>query len=219
MNSDFSKYLYKYFSINGNIALPGLGVLSLIRIPSTNDFANKVLYSPVFRFHFEPTDEASDESLNVYLKSQLNISDNELDELYRTFSVQANQLLQSNGKVEWEGVGSFSLNGAKKVEFIPLNELEILSGKLGYEHVVREIYSHDVLTGDKLQSSDDLHQYFVDQRKGQAWQRWKIASVFLISIAATSIVIRFFLGSFSFLDARYDPVHAKHAISTYTLQK
>ncbi|MEY3159240.1 MAG: hypothetical protein RLZZ49_720, partial [Bacteroidota bacterium] len=117
------------------------------------------------------------------------------------------------------GVGSFSLNEAKKVEFITQDELETLSGKLGYEHVVREIYSHDVLTGDKLQSSDDLHQYFVDQRKGQAWQRWKIASVFLISIAATSIVIRFFLGSFSFLDARYDPVHAKHAISTYTLQK
>jgi hypothetical protein len=219
MNSEFSQYLYKYFSINGSIALPGLGMLSLIRVPSTNDFANKVFYSPIFRFHFEQSIETTDELLNIYLKSRLNISDKELDKLYEDFSIQSNQQLEANGKVEWEGIGFFSYNDAKKIEFTPHQEIESLSDKIAYEHVVREAYSHDVLTGDKMQTSDELHQYFEDQRRGAAWQGWKIASVVFISIAVASIVVRFFLGNFSMLDARYDHVPLHETETTYTLIK
>lgn len=219
MNSEFSQSLYKYFSLKGEISLPGLGVLSLIRVPSTNDFANKLFYSPVFRFHFEQTSEYGDESRNAYLRSQLNIGDGELDQMCNSFSLHVAEQLELNGRVEWEGIGFFSLNDAKRIEFFPRKELESFTGKIPYEHVVRETYSHDVLTGDRMQTSEDLHQYFEDQRRGIAWPEWKIASVVLISIAAAVITARFFMGNFSFSDARYNRVNANETSITYTLKK
>lgn len=219
MNSEFSQSLYKYFSLKGEIGLPGLGVLSLIRVPSTNDFANKLFYSPVFRFHFEQTSEFADESRNAYLQSQLNIGEGEVDQLCNSFSHHVAEQLELNGRVEWEGIGFFVLNDAKRIDFVPQKELESFSGKIPYEHVVRESYSHDVLTGDRMQTSDDLHQYFEDQRRGMAWQEWQIASLVLVSIAAVAIITRFFLGNFSVLDGRYDRVNANETSITYTLNK
>lgn len=219
MNSEFSRNLYKYFSLKGEIGLPGLGVLSLIRVPSTNDFANKLFYSPVFRFHFEQTPEYADASRNAYLRSQLNIGEDELEQMCNAFSLHVSEQLELNGRVEWEGIGLFVLNDAKRIEFVPQKEGDSFSGKIPYEHVVRESYSHDVLTGDRMQTSDELHQYFEDQRKGIAWQAWKTASLVLISIAAVIITARFFMGNFSVLDARYDQVHANDPSVSYTLKK
>lgn len=219
MNSEFSRNLYKYFSLKGEIGLPGLGVLSLIRVPSTNDFANKLFYSPVFRFHFEQTTEYADVSRNAYLRSKLNIGDGELEQMCNSFSHHVAEQLELNGRVEWEGIGFFALNDAKRIEFFPLKELESFTGKIPYEHVVRESYSHDVLTGDRMQTSEDLHQYFEDQRRSIAWPEWKIASVVLISIAAAVITARFFLGNFSFLDARYNRLETSESAITYSLKK
>ena len=217
MQLEISKWLYKYFSLNGSVAIPGLGVLSLIRVPSTNDFANKLFYPPMYRYRFEHIPEITDAAMFSYLKTNLQLSDDELEKRLSTFSQELIDQLTKLGEIDWEGVGTFQ-NQNNELVFIPLNNTTYLD-EIKYEHVVRESYSHDVLTGDRIQTSDDLHAYFEEKKSNKFWDEWKLFSTIILVLSIALIIIRVTIGHFSILDSRYDRVVPKQSGSTYTLIK
>jgi hypothetical protein len=217
MQLEISKWLYKYFSLNGSVAIPGLGILSLIRVPSTNDFANKLFYPPMYRYRFEHIPEISDEAMFSYLKTNLELTDDDLEQKLALFSQELTDHLNKLGEIDWEGVGSFQ-NKNNEVVFVPFNNTTYLD-EIKYEHVVRETYSHDVLTGDRVQTSEDLHAYFEEQKSNKIWDRWKLFSMVILVISIALIIVRATYGNFSLLDARYDRVIPKQAGATYTLIK
>ena len=218
MQLDISKWLYKYFSLNGSVAIPGLGVLSLIRVPSTNDFANKLFYPPIYRYRFDHSPEITDEGMLSYLKIKLHLTDEQLNQQLAEFSDEICNRLVKLGEIDWEGVGTFR-NINNEIVFVPSKNDSVFLNEIKYEHVVRDSYSHDVLTGDRVQSSEDLQAYFEEQRSNTMGDRWKLFSIIIFVISLALLVIRFMMGSFSILDSRYDRVIPKQALSTYTLNK
>lgn len=217
MQLEISKWLYKYFSLNGSVVIPGLGMITLIRVPSTNDFANKLFYPPMYRYRFEYNPDMTDAALSNYLKTNLQLADDELEERLTNFSHQLCDHLNTIGEIDWEGVGSFQ-NRNNEIVFVPLNSTTYLD-EIKYEHVIRESYSHDVLTGDRVQTSEDLHAYFEEQKSNKKWSGWKLFSMMILVFSIALITLRIAIGNFSFLDARYDRVVPKQAGVTYSLIK
>ncbi len=218
MQAELSKWLSKYFSLHGKVNLPGLGVLTVVRIPSTNDFANKLFYPPLYRFRFENNLTAPDESMLQYLTKKLQISNEQLHELLSGFADEMHAQLENHGKLEWEGIGKFTTNENKVVQFTPSeNQLAFLE-EVKYEHVIRDQFSHDVLTGDKIQTSEELHTYFEEQKRRKFLSEWKIASLVFLVLFVGLLVARFMSGNFSVLEPRQDRIHPKDAASTYVLK-
>lgn len=218
MQLQLSKWLYKYFSLNGYVTIPGLGNLSLIRVPSTNDFANKLFYPPMYRYRFEYAPDTMDEALLSYLQTNLDLTEEQLQQSLSEFSREINNSLKKLGKIDWEGVGSFQLNNDEVVFAASKNDTAYL-GEIKYEHVVRETYSHDVLTGDRVQSSEDLQAYFEEQKSRKIGEKWKIFSIITLMISIALLVMRFMMGNFSLFDSRYNRVIPTEAESTYSLNK
>jgi hypothetical protein len=218
MQAELSKWLSKYFSLHGKVNLPGLGVLSVVRIPSTNDFANKLFYPPLYRFRFENNLTAPEESLMQYLKKKLSLSNEQLHELLSKFADDMLAQLNNHGKLEWEGIGRFSMDEMNVVQFTPSDNQRGFLEEVKYEHVIRDQFTHDVLTGDKIQSSDELHTYFEEQRRRKFLSQWKIASLVFLLLFIGLLIARFMLGNFSILESRHDRIHPKDAASTYVLK-
>ena len=213
----FRSWLYKYFSLNGSVAIPGLGILSLIRVPSTNDFANKLFYPPIYRYRFEYSPEITDEAMFSYSKTNLQLSDEDLEKKLVAFSQEVKDHLSTLGEIDWEGVGTFQ-NKSNEVVFIPISNSTYLD-EIKYEHVIRESFSHDVLTGDRVQTSEDLQAYFEEQKSNKIWDGWKLFSVVVLVISIALIIVRLTFGNFSLMDERYDRISPMQTGTTYTLIK
>lgn len=214
MQLEISKWLYKYFSLNGSVVIPGLGIITLIRVPSTNDFANKLFYPPMYRYRFEYSPETTDAAMFSYLKSNLHLTDDELEQRLTNFSHELCDNLNKLGEIDWEGVGSFRSQN-NEIVFVPLKSTTYLD-EIRYEHVIRESYSHDVLTGDRVQTSEDLHAYFEEQKSIKKWVSWKLFSIITLLFSIALITFRVMIGNFSLLDAKYGRVVQKQAGATYT---
>ncbi len=218
MQLDLSKWLLKYFSLNGSVTVPGLGKLTLVRVPSTNDFANKLFYPPLYRYRFESNSADLDEGVLRYLKFNLQVSDEQLEQLIHVFTNEVGTLLAQTGEIHWEGLGLFQqINN--EIVFTPSNTEVALLDEVKYEHVVRDTYSHEVLTGDRIQQSEDLQAYFEDQKSTQSIEHWKIFSLVIVLLTVALLVARFMQGDFHPTDSRVDRIKFKQESSTYNLIK
>jgi nucleoid DNA-binding protein len=169
--------------------------------------------------HFEYLLDASDENLNIYLKNELKIGDDELERMILNFTETVQKDLEQNGTLVWEGIGRFDLTANNQVQFIAEKEQDVYLSPIQYEHVIRETYSHNVLTGDKVQTSDELHTYFEEQRNRGALDTWKIASLIILTASVVLIIARFMIGSFSIFEERQNKLNASEQASTYILKK
>ncbi len=74
--------LYRYFSLNGKVSIPGLGDLSMVRVPAVIDFSTKQLFPPyqVLKFKTNNTDSTPEQSSYIARLSGMNneLVDNEL---------------------------------------------------------------------------------------------------------------------------------------------
>ena len=215
---ELSKYLSKYFSLNGQVTIPGLGELSVIRIPSTNDFANKLFYPPLFRYRFENNLAAPPENLLNYLRKKLKVSDDTLQEQLTQFGEEVNAQIHSQGKLEWEGIGKFTLDEKNNVLFSPLNNQISYSEEIKYVHVVRDQFTHDVMSGDNVQSIEELNKYIEEQKQYQSRQYWKTTSLVICVVAIAILIARYMMGSFTFFEPRHNPIKAKDSSATYFLK-
>ena len=218
MQLDLSKWLLKYFSLNGSVTVPGLGKLTLVRVPSTNDFANKLFYPPLYRYRFESNPADVDEEVLKYLKYNLQVSDEQLAQLIHVFKKEVGAYLTQTGEIHWEGLGLFQqINN--EIVFTPSNTEVALLDQVKYEHVVRETYSHEVLTGDRIQQSEDLQAYFEEQKSNKSIEHWKIFSLVIVLLSVALLVFRFMQGDFHPIDSRYDRIIFKQESSSYNLIK
>jgi nucleoid DNA-binding protein len=163
--------------------------------------------------------DASDENLNIYLKNELKIGDEELERMILNFTETVQKDLEQNGTLVWEGIGRFDLTANNQVQFIAEKEQDVYLSPIQYEHVIRETYSHDVLTGDRVQTSDELHIYFEEQRNRGVLDTWKIASLIILTASVVLIIARFMIGSFSIFVEMQNKLNASEQASTYILKK
>lgn len=207
--------LYRYFSLNGKVSIPGLGALSMVRVPAVIDFSTKQLFPPfqVLKFKTNNIDSSPEQSSYIARLSGMNqeLVDNELKILGDSLKTR----LMAERKLEWMDVGSFSLSDEGEIGFIPKTVSTDFFLPVQFTHVLRPDSEHTIKVGEEEKTNTDMEVFFEDQRANAGKNNWQKAALVLVLIAVLLLGIRFMFGSFDLRESRYNPLKFITPKATY----
>lgn len=207
--------LYRYFSLNGKVSIPGLGDLSMVRVPAVIDFSTKQLFPPyqVLKFKINNTDSTPEQSSYIARLSGMNneLVDNELKVLGDSLRAR----LMAERKLEWMDVGSFSVSDDGEIGFVPKTVTTDFFLPVQFTHVLRPDAEHTIKVGEDEKTNTDMEVFFEDQRANAGKSKWQKAALVLVLIALMLIGIRFMFGSFDLRESRYNPLKFITPKATY----
>jgi hypothetical protein len=207
--------LYRYFSLNGSVSIPGLGALSLKRMPAVNDFSSKQLLPPAQVLKFNANiNPASGEQSN-YIARLSGLKKEHVDNELKILGEELKARLMAERKLEWMDVGSFSVSDEGEIGFVPKTVTTEFFTPVHYVHVLRPDAEHTIKVGEDEKTNTDMEVFFEDQRANAGKNKWKKAALVLVSIALLLLAIRFMFGSFDLLESRYNPLKFITPKATY----
>src|ERR1700740_578014 len=100
--------VYRYFILNGELSLPGIGAFNIERTVARSDFANSKLHParPVIRFTHDH--KPADKQFYDYISRVHQISETEAITRFHELVYVFQTKLSSNGKAELPGIGGLS---------------------------------------------------------------------------------------------------------------
>ena len=198
--------LFRYFSLSGKVSIPGLGALSMVRIPAVIDFSTRQLFPPfqVLKFKTNNSDSTAEQSNYISRLSGLNkeIVDNELKILGESLRTR----LMTERKLEWMDVGSFSISDEGEIGFVPKTVTTDFFLPVQYTHVLRPDAEHAIKVGEEEKTNTEMEVYFEDQRTNAGKNTWQKAALALGLLALLLLAIRFLFGGFDLRESRYNPI-------------
>lgn len=214
-HEELPSMLYRYFSLNGSVSIPGLGALSFKRIPAVNDFSSRQCLPPsqVLRFNANidsPSGEQSKYIARLAGKDRENV-DSEMKLLGDALKTR----LMAERKLEWMDVGSFSVSDEGEIGFVPKTLSTEFFAPVHYHHILRSDAVHTIKVGEEEKTNTDMEVFFEDQRATAARNKWQKAAMILLLTALLLLAIRFIIGDFDLLESRYNPLNFITPRSTY----
>lgn len=207
--------LYRYFSLSGRVSIPGLGALSMVRIPAVIDFSTKQLFPPfhVLKFKTNNSDSSPEQSSYIARLSGKNkeLVENEL----KLLGESLRNRLMAERKLEWMDVGSFSVSDEGEIGFVPKTVTTDFFLPVQFTHVLRTDAEHTIKVGEEEKTNTDMEVFFEDQRANAGKSKWQKASLVLGSIALFLLAFRFMFGSFDLHASRYNPLKFITPKATY----
>ena len=207
--------LYRYFSLNGKVSIPGLGALSMVRVPAVIDFTTKQMFPPfqVLKFKTNHTDSTPEQSSYI---ARLSGMDNELvDNELKILGDSLRARLMVERKLEWMDVGSFSVSDDGEIGFVPKTVTTDFFLPVQFTHVLRPNAAHTIKVGEEEKTNTDMEVFFEDQRSNAGKNKWQKAALVLVLIAVLLLGIRFMFGSFDLRESRYNPLKFISPKATY----
>lgn len=207
--------LYRYFSLNGKVSIPGLGALSMVRVPAVIDFTTKQMFPPfqVLKFKTNHTDSTPEQSSYI---ARLSGMDNELVDIeLKILGDSLRARLMVERKLEWMDVGSFSVSDDGEIGFVPKTVTTDFFLPVQFTHVLRPNAAHIIKVGEEEKTNTDMEVFFEDQRANAGKNKWQKAALVLVLIAVLLLGIRFMFGSFDLRESRYNPLKFISPKATY----
>ncbi len=198
--------LYRYFSLNGSVSIPGLGALSLKRMPAVNDFSSKQLLPPAQVLKFNANINPTSGEQSNYIARLSGLKKEHVDNELKILGEELKARLMAERKLEWMDVGSFSVSDEGEIGFVPKTVTTEFFTPVHYVHVLRPDAEHTIKVGEDEKTNTDMEVFFEDQRANAGKNKWKKAALVLVSIALLLLAIRFMFGSFDLLESRYNPL-------------
>ncbi len=207
--------LYRYFSLNGSVSIPGLGALSLKRMPAVNDFSSKQLLPPAQVLKFNANINPTSGEQSNYIARLSGLKKEHVDNELKILAEELKARLMVERKLEWMDVGSFSVSDEGEIGFVPKTVTTEFFTPVHYVHVLRPDAEHTIKVGEDEKTNTDMEVFFEDQRANAGKNKWKKAALVLVSIALLLLAIRFMFGSFDLLESRYNPLKFITPKATY----
>ncbi len=207
--------LYRYFSLNGSVSIPGLGALSLKRMPAVNDFSSKQLLPPAQVLKFNANINPTSGEQSNYIARLSGLKKEHVDNELKILGEELKARLMAERKLEWMDVGSFSVSDEGEIGFVPKTVTTEFFTPVHYVHVLRPDAEHTIKVGEDEKTNTDMEVFFEDQRANAGKNKWKKAALVLVSIALLLLAIRFMFGSFDLLESRYNPLKFITPKATY----
>jgi len=207
--------LYRYFSLKGSVSIPGLGALSLKRIPAVNDFSGKQVLPPTQLFAFNTNINPSSGEQSQYIARLTGMDREHVDNELTLMGAELKNRLITERKLEWMDVGSFSLSDEGEIGFVPKTVTTDFFAPVHYKHVLRPDAEHTIKVGEEEKTNTDMEVFFEEQRANASKNKWQKAAMALFFMAALLLTIRFMFGSFDLLESRYNPLKIITPKATY----
>lgn len=212
---ELPRLLYKYFSLNGNVSIPGLGALSLVRVPAVIDFTTKQLFPPFQVLKFKANNNDSIPEQSIYIARLSGLNKDVIDDELKILGESLKKRLMAERKLEWMDVGSFSLSDEGEIGFVPKTVTTDFFLPVQYNHVLRPDAEHTIKVGEEEKTNTDMEVFFEDQRSNAGKNKWQKAAMVMVLMAVLLIVVRFMFGSFDLRESRYNPLKFITPKATY----
>jgi hypothetical protein len=207
--------LYRYFSLSGNVSIPGLGALSTVRIPAVVDFSNKQLFPPVQDIKFKTNNSDSTPEQSSYIARLSGMNNEGVDNALKSLGEELKTRLMTERKLEWMDVGTFSFSNEGEICFTHKHATTNFFLPVHYTHVLRADAEISIKVGEDEKTNTDMEVFFEDQRADAVNKKWQKAAMALVLIAALLLVSRFMFGSFDLRASRYNPLNFITPKETY----
>jgi hypothetical protein len=187
----------------------------LKRIPAVNDFSSKQLLPPAQVLKYTANINPSSGEQSNYIARLSGLNKEHVDNELKILGEELKSRLMAERKLEWMDVGSFSVSDEGEIGFVPKTVTTEFFAPVHYVHVLRADAEHTIKVGEEEKTNTDMEVFFEDQRANAGNNKWKKATLVLVSIVLVLLAIRFMFGSFDFLESRYNPLKFITPKATY----
>ena len=206
--------LYRYFSLNGMVHIPGLGQLNLCRIPAINDFIGKKILPFSYVIRYDRWEEKMPDDQLHYIQKHAGLETDSLLSALKMLEEEMKTRLHAEGKIEWQGIGSFILNEQGDILFHQKNHATVTHTDVRYNHVLREKIDHPVIVGEQEKTLAEMEEYFEDKTDRNFFKGWKLGALILFLLIISILTARFLIGNYTVFESTLSPLHpVKPAVS------
>lgn len=219
LTNQLPQLLYRYFSLNGVVHIPGLGQLNLCRIPAINDFIGKKILPFSFVIRYDRWEEKiPDDQLN-YIRKHAGLETDILFSALKEMESDLKERINAEGKIEWQGLGSFVLNEQGDILFHQKSYAAITHTDVRYKHVLREKIDHPVIVGEQEKTLVEMEEYFEEKVTNNFFKDWKFGALILILLISALLISRFIMGYASIFEPTFAPLKPLEPFVSHFLMK
>jgi hypothetical protein len=197
--------LYRYFILSGNLTIPGLGRLSMCRVPAINDFIGKKIIPFSYVVRYDRWDESQAITQLRYLEKSFGESPEEAKSMMQELGTNLHIRLQKDKKLDWMGIGTFLLDDDGEIVFHQKNSPISTHKDVRYQHVLREKIVHPVVVGETEMTSTEVEEILEEKSKPKKRWGWKLTALVLFVVSLSIIGFKVFTGNFDVFQHRYSP--------------
>lgn len=178
-------YIYKYFALNKNIVLPGIGSFNAETQTAKLDFINRILQAPSTVIHYHQYDKVDAKFYN-FLSKETGLNENDAANNFTRFAGQLKEQLEKNNILELKGIGTLTKN-TSGYSFVANDTVQNFFPDVVAERVIRKNAEHPVKVGDYHKTSTQMHKEL--QRRVLKKDSWLINAFVLAAIGVIAIVL------------------------------
>jgi hypothetical protein len=211
--------LYRYFTLHGSVHIPGLGQLNLCRIPAINDFIGKKILPFSYVIRFDQWEDIVPVAQLKYIQKHIGLEPQQLQVQLNDLGAEMKSRLEAEGRLEWQGLGFFSLNEHGDIVFHQKNHTTVTHTDVRYRHVIREKIDHAVIVGEQEKTLAEMEDYFEEKKSKVFLEGWKRGALILLILVISLLAARLFMGNFSLSQSPYRPLNPVQPSSTHIILK
>lgn len=175
-----------YLSFRKQVSLQGIGTFSVEHLPARLDFPNRMLYAPEFVLHFSPVAKEQDEEFSQWMQQQSGLDSATARQKLLQFSEDFQQSLSETGTATLPGVGVFTRDEQKNLQFSSLFET-VSAAPVRAEKIIRKNTLHSVRVGEEEKTSEEMTE-LLSGTKRKTLNLWWVLAVALFLSALIAIL-------------------------------
>lgn len=179
MHESLYRFLIKY----KEIALPGIGTITLRVQPAESEFVNRSFLPPKYSFVFEKGKENSSKKLFSWLSASCHITEREAVIRFNNFVFDWRKGLEAGKKITWTGVGSLRKNLSGEIQFDTASREFAFQEEVIAQKVLRENAEHTMLVGEREKTSTEMTEFLLHppiiEKKANHWWVWPLAIILM----------------------------------------
>lgn len=189
MFDQLTQYLYTH----KELAVPGVGVFTLMAKDAVADFTSRSIQPPGWQINFRqdknPVEALQTETLYTWLAKAMHTSKEEAGKQFGNFCIDIEKKLYEGETVHWSGLGTLAEENNGTV-FTPYQQVTSPFSDVVAKKVTRENASHQTLVGDKETTTAAMREQLhpLEEEK----PRRNIIMWVLLAVAVTAAAIYFF---------------------------
>ena len=181
--------LVRYFSINNECPLPGIGSLVNKEVPAVLDIIDKKIKAPSSSIVFSKN-ELEGASFLRFMQAEHDCDDHAAQEKWDVFSKKIKNL-KSQDSLSLGALGTLQKNSSDQLVLIPFQNLNIYSQEISAHRLIKINAPHSILVGDKETTREAMQEFYVEKIPAYK-SKWWIAAIVIFAVSAALIFTHYF---------------------------
>jgi hypothetical protein len=181
--------LNSYLIQHKSICIPGLGTIYLEKIPAINDFSNRQMLPPSYKFRFDKYFDAPDKEFFSFLASSQNMAEYEAIKLYNEFAYDLRDRIRKEEKFDWPQVGILMRDATGEIQFKSEMIQPGFVRPVAARRVIRQDARHAILVGDQELTTDHMTELLNVEQVHVEKESWWMYALIIFCVAVVILFV------------------------------